>query len=338
MSRRRLACVFACSGLLVTSLAARQSSLPQYSVAGTLPDVVDGQPLRTFAFDPASNRLYAGARSGLYWSDLSEAKPRIKGRLADKAIFKIEIALDLGRVFYATPEEVGYVDLVAGSKAVPFARMGATDMVYEPTRHELYVSSRVPKVFVFNAQSGRLAASIPLPGWFGYELEAIPGRVFLQLGGEDGLYAIDGETRQTARWPVTGRVLTPAAVNADPAGQYLFLTSGVEVVAIDVAKAAVIGKVNTGSTASIAFDRGTGLLLAAWADRVTPTVNVAAYRPGADGLVRVARFENPATGMVGLDRTGHGFVQIGFHQLLVWSSLVRELHNDLQLRRAPAPE
>ena len=164
MSLSRLARLVALSAVLVAPLGAQQADSPKYSFIGTVPNVVGGQGLRTFATDPVANRLYAGSNIGLYWVDLSEATPRIKGPLFHKNILKIEIAVNIGRLFYATADEIGYVDLRDGGVPVKLVGdMHAWDMAYEPTRRELYVSSRASRLMVFDARSGERAADIALP-------------------------------------------------------------------------------------------------------------------------------------------------------------------------------
>jgi len=304
-----------------SSLHARPADPASYSQVATLPFVIDGQSLRTFVFDRTARRLYAGSDRGLFWSDLDEAEPRMKGPVIKRDIYKIEIAPDLGRVFYLDTDEIGYVDINALETPVHLAaRDMASDLVYEPTRHELYVSSaRESSLRVFDAGSGEAAPSIKLPGWSGFELEAIPGRVFLSVGGKPGLYAIDAATHAVAAWPVSGRISTPAYIEADPSGKYLFLAYYRQVVAIDVATARVAGRVVMGGTPAIAFDPGTNLLLATWADELPP-IHVAAYDVTADGLTVAARLKNPPLGLVGVEPTENGFIQRGRFVLLLWKA------------------
>jgi hypothetical protein len=319
MSLCRLAMLITLSSLLVAPVVARPADPTQYAVIATLPDVIGGQALHTFAFDPVAKRLYAGSNLGLYWCDLLDAIPRMKGPLVRKRIGVIEVAPDLGRVFYATPDEIGYVDVGRDGPPVPLARMWARALAYEPTRHELYVSSRAPVVHVFDARSGERAASIALPGWYGLGLEPIPGRIFLSVGGKDGLYTIDAATHQLAPWPVVGRIVTPGYIEADPSGRSLFLAYYREIVAIDIATATVTGRVVTEEPPAIAFDPGTGLLLATWSGR-PPEIQVVAFRADATGLTAVAQMRNPSLGRVGVEPTSHGFLQNGYHALLLWSS------------------
>jgi hypothetical protein len=322
MSLPRVASVAAGVLIVAASVAARQDSPPPYRFVATLPSVVDGGPLRTFAFDPGEKKLYVGCNRGLFWVDLSEPTPVVKGPLIKKNILKIEIAPDLARVFYFTADEVGYVDLDRGGEdEFLIGDILARDLVYEPTRHEVYIATRDPRLIVLDARSGRSGDPIPLPGWYGVELESIPGRVFLSVGGKDGLYTIDAATHRVTPWPVDGRIVTPAIIEADPSGRYLFLSYYREIVAIDIARASVVGRVVTATTPSIAFDPGERLLLATWRDEADPqAIKVVAFRAGDDGLTEVANLKNPRVGSVGVEPTNHGFIQAGNLALLVWSS------------------
>ncbi len=157
--------------LAAASLGAGQrAERPPYAVAGRVPDRVEGQMFRTFACDPVANRMYAGSDVGLFWIDLAEPT-RIKGPLFRKDVRKLEFAENLGRLFYFTDDEVGYIDV--GEPESP-KRLGpgmrALDLAYEPTRRELYVATRDPWLTVFQVPSGE-RTRIDLPGWFASSLE-----------------------------------------------------------------------------------------------------------------------------------------------------------------------
>src|SRR5687768_8839624 len=101
--------------LLVTLFAAavvhgRSADAP-YTQVARVPAIVEGQGLAAFAFDPVDQRLYAGSREGVYWLELRERNPRLKGPLFRKPIGTIEVAPDTGKLFYTTPDEFGYVNL-----------------------------------------------------------------------------------------------------------------------------------------------------------------------------------------------------------------------------------
>jgi hypothetical protein len=193
-------------------------------------------------------------------------------------------------------------------------------MAYEPTRRELYVAAREPFVRVYDAMSGERGADVAVPGWHGEGLEAIPGRVFLGVGSKDGLYAIDAATHTLTRFPIAGRVVTPVYIDADVSGKYLFLTYSRDVVAVDVEKAAVVGRVVAPFPPRIAFDAGTGLLVVTHADETKPPARVLVYRVGSKGLEEVAELRNPPLGRVGVEPLENGFLQTGEFSFIVWTA------------------
>ncbi len=291
---------------------------PPYAVVGHVPDRVDGQVFRTFACDPAANRLYAGSDRGLFWIDLAEPT-RIKGPLFRKDIRKLEFAENLGRLFYFTDEEVGFIDV--GEPESPkrlSAGMRALDLAYEPVRRELYVATRDPWLHVFQAHSGE-RTRIDLPGWFASSLEAAPGRVYMNVSPKTSLYVVEADTHRVSPWPVSGTVVFPGYLEADPAGHYLFAAYDRYVSAIDARTATVVGRIIAPKPVSIAFDAGARLLLASWDDSIPPPVRVVAYRVDEKGLTQVARLGNPANGIVGVARTHRGFIQHGVASLIVWA-------------------
>ena len=299
-----------------------QPDTAQYAYTSVLPAIIDGQPVLALAFDPATHRLYAGNAVGLYWTDLSQARPQFSGPLFRGHIVRLEMAPDAGRLFYLSIEDIGYVDVRTDGPPRRLAKndLQAIDLAYEPSRHELYVSIREPRLLVFDAQSGERGASIELPGWFGMELEAVPGRVFLQLADKQGLYSVEATTHRAAPWPVNGRIVTPAQIEADPTGRYLFLAYQYQVVAIDVVSATVTGRQAIFQN-GIGFDPGTGLLLTLWLDPVIGAQRVTAFRADADQLTTVTTATELQLGGLApyLEPTSHGFVVRGGNRLYVWS-------------------
>lgn len=304
----------------VVPLTAIQSK-SAYSVVATVPFVVDGQQLRTFVFDPVGNRFFAGSDRGLFWIDLNEPKPRLKGPIVKHDIIKIEVAPDVGRLFYLTPEELWSLDIRKPAEPVLLGAGRAYDLAYEPTRKEMYVTPRQPVVWVFNAETGERAPDVKLPGWLGRGLEAVPGRVFLDVEGQPDLYVIDANTRAITPWKVKGPFVPPGYLDADPKGRYLFARYDRYVVAIDIEKAAVVEQLAMLSTPAIAYDPGAERLIVTWNDPVASDVTIGVYRVDDKGFHEEARLKNPRLGRSGVEPTSHGFVQQAQYAMYVWAQL-----------------
>lgn len=293
-----------------------------YSGAVRLPSVVNGQSLYSFAHDPVAKRLYAANEQGLFWVDLVEPTPRVKGPLITKRITSIEVAGDTGRLFYTTMDEVGMVNL--RTTDAPVRLMGkqwkSARFAYEPTRNQMYLPTRTGQVLVFDAASGERSPDVIVPGDYVNMLEAIPGRVFFTLADKSGLYVIDAATKQVSPWKVTGKLVTPVYLDADPTGRYLFATYDRYVLAIDVERATVVGRLITATGGRIAFDSDRRLLIATQYEHPGhPKLQLGAYRVGDDGFTEVARLKILPDAEPGLEslRSG-GFLQSGHKALFVW--------------------
>ena len=118
---------------------------PPYSQVARVPAIVDGQGFSSFAFDPVDRRMYAGSREGVFWVDLRESDPRIKGPLLRKRIDTIEVAPDSGRLFYTTLDELGYVNLRTNEPARTLAgrQWRTARLAYEPTRKQMCRHPRI---------------------------------------------------------------------------------------------------------------------------------------------------------------------------------------------------
>jgi hypothetical protein len=295
-----------------------------YRHVATLPSVIDGQAISAVKFDPVGQRWWVtAAQSGLYWAEPGQGELRWKGPLVRGRVSGVEIAHDLGRLFFFTPDDLRYVDLTGDDPrpvTLVLTREGSS-LAYDPESKRLYVGLvRTPRVMVFDAESGERAPDIVVPGWSSRSLEASPGRIFLQVGGKDGLYAIDTRAHTVAPWPVEGRLVTPAYLDADPGGRYVFASYDRYVAAIDVATARVLDRIVAPARAAIAWDPGSARLLVNWAFAAEqPRIRVMAYRVEGDRLIHDAELSNPVLGGVGLEPGENGFMQRGHQSLLLWS-------------------
>lgn len=307
----------------VATVAARpgapQAGNPVYTKVSSIDSRVAGQPIRTFAFDAKANRLYGGSDRGLFWVNVADANPIWKGPMFAADIRHIEFAPELGRVFFTTVDDVGYVSVDNLSAPKLFAHIRASDMTYEPTKREVYVSSRAPRVDVFDGGTGERGAVVDLPGWMGGGLEAVPGRVFLMQEKTPGLFSIDVATHTLSKFVTSEKVVTPVYIEADPSGRYIFAAYYQNIVAIEAATGKVVGRKTLPSVPAIAFDPGANLLVATWADDPTP-VRVAAFRVDANGLSEVSEFRNPTVGGIGVEPTSRGFIQVGVNRFYIWSA------------------
>lgn len=325
----------AITAVAAAGVAARSTvSSVEYRQVLRLPSVVNGQSLYSFAHDQVDNRLYAANQQGLFWVDLAEPDARVKGPLIRERITSIEVAPDTGRLFYTTMDEVGMVKLRTNDPPVRIAghEWRTARFAYEPTRRQMYLATRDGRVRVFDAETGERATDVTVPGEFANMLEAIPGKVFFSLNNKSGLYAIDAETKTVSEWPVEGPLVTPAYLDADPEGKYVFATYDRFVVVIDVASRKVIHRLATAVGGRIAYDATRRQLITAeFAEAGQPRVELRAYAVGPDGLTWVSDLDNPRDGQIGLEslRAG-GFLQSGRLSLLVWAPVAgsgpRALH------------
>jgi hypothetical protein len=296
-----------------------------YNQVARVPAIVDGQGLTSFAFDPVDQRLYAGSRNGLFWVDLKEREPRLKGPSLRKAIGTIEVAPEAGTLFYTTPDELGYVSIRNNDPARTLGgRQWRTGrLAYEPTRREMYIGTRERGIVVYDTTNGERGPVIEVPGWFPTALEAVPGKVFFSVANKSGLFVIDAATHAVAPWPVEGKFETPAYLDADPTGKYLFATYDRHLVAIDIASAKVVARMTTATGARIAFDPERRLLIMAEHYQGRPLIRLRTYSVDDSGFTEVSELKNPADGTIGLESFRGGFLQQGYRSLLLWSAAAR---------------
>jgi hypothetical protein len=294
-----------------------------YRQVGRIPALIDGQSFSAFAFDPVDRRLYAGSRNGVFWVDLNDKELRVKGPLLRKPIGTIEVAPEAGKLFYTTIDELGYINLRTSEPAriLGGPQWRTARLAYEPTRKEMYIATHERGIVAYDTMNGERAATLEQPGWFANMLEAVPGKVFFSVEDKSGLFTIDAATHAIAPWPVSGKFTTPAYLDADPAGKYLFAWYDRFLVAIDIPTATVVGRRATAMGARIAFDPAQRLLIVSEFDQIgRPLIKIRAFSVDAKGLTQVAEIKNPSDGLMGLESIGGGFLQQTRYDLLLWSA------------------
>lgn len=309
--------------LFAVSVVHGRSGDAPYNQVARVPSVVDGHGLSAFAFDPVDQRLYAGSRNGVFWVDVRDRDPRLKGPMLQKPIGTIEVAPEAGKLFYTTPDEFGYVNLRTNDPPRTLAgrQWRTARLAYEPTRKEMYIATREHGIIVYGTEDGERGPAIELPGWYAVVLEAVPGKVFFSVANKSGLYVIDAATRAVAPWPVTGKLVTPAYLDADPTGKYLFATYDKYLVAIDIPSATVVASVATATGARIAFDPERRLLIVSeYAYPGRALIRLRTFSVDEKGFTETAELKNPDDGRLGLESFRGGFLQQGYKSLLLWTA------------------
>jgi len=313
-------------------LSAAPAADPGYTPVAKLPVIIDGQPLRDFAFDASASRLFACSKLGLFWAELGRARPVLKGPLFAKDLLRIELAPDLGRLFYFTDDEIGFVD-IRNDPTVPVplstGPFRAVEMVYEPTRREIYIATRSPRIIVIDGLSGRQGRDVTVPGWYAFGLEATPGRVFMNVGSKGGLFQIDAGTHEVTGWEVEGDLGTPLTLESDRSGRTLFAAFDRYLVAIDTQTAREKARLVTSRSSSMAFDPGTAWLVASWSDWQRPVLRMRAFTVD-DAFLEAADIDgaqgeipySAQTPVPRLEPLYRGFLQVGRRSMIVWRANV----------------
>lgn len=315
-----IACLIAPLGASTTATVAAD---PVYTHVAAVPGAINGYGLGQFQFDPESRRLFAISTNGLYWLNIDAPKPTWNGPTIKAPMNLLRLAPQLKRLFFATREEIGYVNLDALDTPHLFAKVRAGSMVFEPERAEVYIGYRSEHVLVFDGRTGERSDSIRVPGWYGQLLEAIPGRVFLTLPNKNGLYMINASSHRVGPWPVEGKIVTPMHVEVDPTGRYIFGAYYQNIVAIDTVTAKVVGRLDSIGTASIAYDPGAQLLIVNAVTQPSPA-RITAYRISDAGFTLAASMKSPEDEAITLEPTGRGFLQRSRFQWLVWTMDARQ--------------
>ena len=283
------------------------------SAAGTPPAYSHSQTLRLdglggVAFDAETGRLWIGTRRGLV--ALSGNRAVVSEPVtAASHVGDIEPAANLRRLFFVQEgDRVAYIDVNRPAEPIGIGRIHRVrDLVYEPVRRELFAFTATSDIVVLNAVTGKPIRPITLPGQDGRTPVAAAGQIYLTVGGERGVFRIDGTTRAVTRVEALGED-TPHAIEVDHANGRLFLAYARRIAAVDIASGAELGRPATLTEAAIAYDSGTGLLVATHS---VPPMSLETFRVTAAGLEPVERLNWVAPGRSWLEPTVRGFVQRG---------------------------
>ncbi len=287
---------------LAGSSAARYA--PPYAHSQTLR--LDG--LGGVAFDAETGRLWLGTRRGLV-TLAANASAVSEPVSAVPNVGDLELAANLRRLFFVYEgDRLAYIDLTRPAPPVGIGRVHRVrDLVYEPVRRELFAFTETSDVVVLNAATGKPVRPITLPGLDGRIGVAAAGHVYLTLGGKDGVFRMDGTGRGIPRIDALGDD-TPHAIEVDHANGRLYLAYARRLAAVDIASETELGRHATLGDAAIAFDPGTGLLVAT---NTAAPMTLETLRVTPAGLELVERLDWVAPGLSWLEPTRNGFVQRG---------------------------
>jgi DNA-binding beta-propeller fold protein YncE len=245
--------------------------------------------------DPAARRLYVSHATKVVVIDID--RNAVVGEIAPApGVHGIALAPELGRGFVSNGREatVSIVDL-ASLKIVGSVKTGENPdaILYEPVHKEVYAfNGRSHSATVFDAKTGEMRATIPLPGKPEFAVfDEKAGRIYDNIEDTSQLVAIDPATHAVvATWPIAPGA-EASGLALDPAGHRLFVGCRNNLMLmLDATNGKVLASVPIGPGVDAnAFDPGTGLAFASSSDG---TLTVA--RPeGREGLKLVQSLTTP---------------------------------------------
>ena len=157
--------------------------------------------------DPAAHRLYVTHGTKVVVVDTQAGK--VVGEIADTpGVHGFAIAADLGRGFSSNGREnkASIVDLKS-LKTLQKVDTGENPdaILYESVHHEVYTfNGRGKSSTVFDAQSGKVVATIPLEGKPEFaQADPKAGKVYVNIEDLNAIKVIDTATHKvTATWPI----------------------------------------------------------------------------------------------------------------------------------------
>ncbi len=241
--------------------------------------------------DSASRRLYVSHANKVVVVDID--KNAVVGEIAPTpGVHGIALAPELGRGFVSNGREStsSIVDLKTLQTVFKVTTGENPDAIlYEPVHQEVYTfNGRGKSATVFDARTGEVRATIPLPGKPEFAVfDEKAGRIYNNIEDTNQLVAIDSAKHTVvATWPIAPGA-EASGLALDPQNHRLFVgCSNKLMLMVDAASGKVLSSVPIGPGVDAnAFDPGTGL----------------AFASSSDGTLTVARAD--AAGKLGVVQT-----------------------------------
>jgi DNA-binding beta-propeller fold protein YncE len=228
--------------------------------------------------DSAAHRLYVSHGTKVVVIDTQANK--IAGEIADTpGVHGFAIAADLGKGFSSNGREnkASIVDLKS-LKTLQKVDTGENPdaILYEPVHHEVYTfNGRGKSATVFDAQSGKVVATIPLEGKPEFaQTDQKAGKIYVNIEDLNAIKVIDTGTHQvTTTWPIAPGD-TASGMAIDREHQRLFIGCDNKLMLmIDSTNGKVIYSVPIGEGVdSNWYDPGTKLAFSSNGDAGTVTI------------------------------------------------------------------
>lgn len=240
-------------------------------------EIAIGGPAGTpsLSIDPEGRRLYLTHSTKIEVIDLE--KGETAGTIPNTpSVRGFAVAPKLNRGFSTDSRDgtVGMIDLKTMTTTGKVkTEPGAATVIFEPGQELVYAfNTRTPSATVFEAASGKVLATVPLPGKPGFAAaDAEAGRVYCNMFDKNAVAALDAKTHAvTAVWPVApGK--EPAGLAVDPAGHRVFVGCRNKVLVMldgTTGKVAATAAIGTGVDGA-AFDPDSRLVFCANSDGTT---------------------------------------------------------------------
>ncbi|HEY0456972.1 MAG TPA: YncE family protein [Verrucomicrobiae bacterium] len=230
--------------------------------------------------EPESQRLFVSHGTKVEVIDL--AKGSVIGQIDDTpGVHGIALAPQLGRAFVSNGKEntASVVDLKSLKTLMKVATGANPDAIlFEPVQNEVYTfNGKGKSSTVFDAQSGKVVATIDLSGKPEFATTDGKGRLYVNLEDKSQVGVIDSKARKLInKWPIApGEAASGMAI--DLAKHRLFLgCDNKKMVKLDIISGKVVASVPIGAGVdACAFDPGTSLAFSSNGEEGTTTIATA---------------------------------------------------------------